>query len=72
MLQAKAMLAARVPERAVQQATRLWSLESLRRFRLEELLGFPAALLEADRSLKTGGEPRAVVQRLLSRLTEKA
>jgi DNA polymerase III delta subunit len=72
LLQAKAMLAARVPERAVQQATRLWSLEAVRRFRLEDLLGFPAALLEADRALKTGGEPRAVLQRLLSRLTEKA
>jgi len=72
LLQAKAMLAARVPERAVQQATRLWSLEAVRRFRLEELLGFPAALLEADRALKTGSEPRTVLQRLLSRLTEKA
>ncbi|HEX5045453.1 MAG TPA: DNA polymerase III subunit delta [Candidatus Polarisedimenticolaceae bacterium] len=72
LVQARAMLAARVPERAVMQATRLWNLEAVRRFRLEELLGFPAALLEADRGLKTGGEPRAVLQRLLSRLTEKA
>ncbi len=72
LLQAKAMLAARVPERAVQQATRLWNLDAVRRFRLEELLGFPAALLEADRALKTGGEPRAVMQLLLTRLTEKA
>ena len=72
LLQAKAMLAARVPERAVQQATRVWRLDVLRRWRMEELLAFPAALLEADRALKTGGEPRAVVQRLLTRLTEKA
>jgi DNA polymerase III delta subunit len=72
LLQAKAMLAARAPERAVQQATRLWNLEVLRRWRLEELLAFPAALLQADRALKTGGEPRAVVQRLLATLTERA
>jgi DNA polymerase-3 subunit delta len=72
LLQAKAMLAARVPERAVQQATRLWNLDALRRFSMEELLRFPAALLQADRALKTGGEPRAVVQRLLRTLTEKA
>lgn len=74
LLQAKAMLASRVPERAVQQATRLWSLEPARRFRLEELLRFPGALLEADRALKTGGEPRAVMQRLIHLLTvtEKA
>lgn len=70
LLQAKAMLAARVPERTVQQATRLWKLDVLRRWRLEELLAFPAALLQADRALKTGGEPRAVVQRLLAALTE--
>ena len=72
LLQAKAMLLARAPERAVQQATRIWKLEVLRRWRMDELLAFPAALLEADRALKTGGEPRAVMQRLLAKLTEKA
>ena len=56
----------------LQQATRLWNLDALRRFSMEELLRFPAALLQADRALKTGGEPRAVVQRLLRTLTEKA
>jgi DNA polymerase III delta subunit len=72
LLHAKAMLQAHAPERAVQQASRLWNLEVLRRWRLDELLRFPSALLAADRALKTGGEPRATVQRLLSALTEKA
>jgi DNA polymerase-3 subunit delta len=71
LLQAKAMLAARVPEQAVKQATRVFRLDVLRVWRMDELLAAPAALLRADRLLKSGGEPRAVMQGLIAELTER-
>jgi DNA polymerase-3 subunit delta len=73
LIQAKALQAARksadpVVRRAFgfQEAMR----RGLRRYSLEELLGFPAALLRADRTLKSRGiAPRAVLEELVDRLT---
>jgi len=47
--------------------------QGLERYTLEELLGFPRALLEADRTLKSRSiHPAAVLERLVDRLTGDA
>jgi DNA polymerase-3 subunit delta len=76
MLRAKAMLddgaafaeVLRVVHGAARQKNEL--AEGLRRYSREELLAFPAALLAADRTLKSRGiAPLAVLEQLVDRLT---
>jgi DNA polymerase-3 subunit delta len=75
MLQAKAMLDARVPVRDVITAVRAWPYESsllqgLRLYSVAELLAFPSRLLEADRDLKsTSLPPAGVLESLVRDLT---
>jgi DNA polymerase-3 subunit delta len=74
LLQAKAMLAGGVPGDKVVAAARAWRyrerfLAGLKRYSLDELLAFPARLLEADRCLKSRSlDPRAVLESLVSDL----
>lgn len=70
MLQAKAMLAAGAGAGEVQRVARFYKVPALSRWSLEELLAFPARLLQADKALKSrsiGG--RAVLESLLEDLT---
>jgi DNA polymerase-3 subunit delta len=74
LLQAKAMLVGGIPRDKVIAAARAWGyrdrfLAGLKRYTLDELLGFPARLLEADRCLKSRSlDPRAVLESLVSDL----
>lgn len=74
LLKAKAMLARGAREQEVVDACRAWAyrgglLAGLKRYTLEELLAFPARLLEADRALKGGALPaRAVLESLAADL----
>lgn len=75
MLQAKAMAEAGARPDQIVQATRAWSyrealMDGLRRYTLDELLAFPARLLEADRALKSRQiAPGAVLESLVLDLT---
>jgi len=74
LLQAKAMLAGGVPGDKVVAACRAWGyrdrfLTGLKRYTLQEFLGFPARLLEADRCLKSRSlDSQAVLESLVSDL----
>jgi DNA polymerase-3 subunit delta len=74
MLQAKAMLVRGARRADVVGAVRAWGyadalFEGLGRYRLDELLKFPAGLLRADRTLKSRSiDPRALVQSLVEEL----
>jgi len=74
LLQGKAMLVDGVPKDKIVAASRAWAyrdrfLAGLQRYTLQELLGFPARLLEADRCLKSRSlDPRAVLESLVSDL----
>ncbi len=75
MIQAKALLAEGRRADEVVRATRAFYyrdalLQGLSRYTLEELLAFPATLLQADRTLKSRSiHPRAVLENLVDRLT---
>jgi DNA polymerase III delta subunit len=74
MLTAKAMLDAGASPGQVIQAARAWAYREklergLAQYTLEELLGFPALLLDADRSLKSRSlDPCAVLETLVERM----
>jgi DNA polymerase-3 subunit delta len=75
MIQAKALLAeGRRPDEVV-RATRAFYyrdalLQGLSRYTVDELLAFPATILQADRTLKSRSiHPRAVLESLVDRLT---
>jgi DNA polymerase-3 subunit delta len=76
MLTAKAMLEAGVPFRQVLSATRAWPYQDqlkrgLARYSIDELLAFPVALLEADRTLKSRAiDPGAVLESLVARMVD--
>ena len=76
LLQAKAMAEAGARPDQIVQAARAWGyrdalLAGIRRFTLDELLAFPARLLEADRALKSRQiPPGAVLESLVATLTE--
>lgn len=78
MLTAKAMLEAGAGFGQVIQAARAWAYREklergLARYSLDELLGFPALLLEADRSLKSRSlDPCAVLESLVERMVGSA
>jgi DNA polymerase-3 subunit delta len=73
MLQAKALSAARKPPD--EPLRKAWGFrdqmrQGLEKYSLDELLAFPAALLRADRTLKSRAiDPRAVLEDLVDRLT---
>jgi DNA polymerase-3 subunit delta len=75
MLQAKGLLESGQRPDQVISATRAWSykqdlIQGMQRYSLTELLHFPAALLEADRTLKSKSiNPRAVLETLVDKLT---
>jgi DNA polymerase-3 subunit delta len=75
MLQAKGLLERGTRPDQVISATRAWSykhdlIQGMKRYSLAELLRFPAALLEADRTLKSKSiHPRAVLEALVDKLT---
>jgi len=73
MLQAKALQAARKrPDAALNRAFGFRDAlqRGLRRYSLDELLAFPAAMLRADRTLKSRSiDPQAVLEDLVDRLT---
>jgi len=76
LLQAKALAETRRKMSEIVNITRAWRFEDdlalgLERYDLDELLGFPAKLLAADRALKsTALEAHAVLESLADRLTE--
>ena len=78
LLRAKAMQERGRPTREVVEAVRAWRykdrlIEGLKRYSLDELLAFPALLLDADRTLKSRSlSPRAVLEALVDRMTGKA
>jgi DNA polymerase-3 subunit delta len=78
MLQAKALLDAGRRADEVVRSTRAWYykdelLEGLSRYSIEELRGFPAALLDADRMLKSRSlAPGAVLEQLVDGLLGRA
>lgn len=78
MLKAKAMLKRGAREQQVVDACRAWAYRStllagVQRYTLDELLAFPARLLEADRALKGGGlAARAVLESLANDLVTGA
>lgn len=75
LLQAKAMMDAGAGRGQIVAAARAWAYEGkllagLHRYSLEELLAFPARLLEADRALKSRSlDARSVLEALLRDLT---
>jgi DNA polymerase-3 subunit delta len=75
MIRAKAMLEAGEPRESVIHAARAWRqadsfLQGVARYSMEELLAFPARLLEADRCLKSRSlNPLAVLESLVYELT---
>ena len=77
MLKAKVMILEGASAQQAVRAAGLWGTEpsraarGLERYSLPELLGFPALLLEADRTLKSRAvDPRAVLESLVERITE--
>ncbi len=75
MLQARAMIERGVGAAQAVRASRLWGYSTshvvagLQRYSLEELLAFPALLLEADRTLKSRAvAPLAVLESMLDRM----
>ena len=75
MLQARAMIERGVGAAQAVRASRLWGdstsrvVAGLQRYSLEELLAFPALLLEADRTLKSRAiAPLAVLESMLDRM----
>jgi len=74
MIQARALLDARVPTREIGSRLRLgWAADRIvagaGRYSMEEMLAFPYHVAEADRALKSRGvDPGAVFERLVGRL----
>ena len=79
MLQARAMIERGIGAVQAVRASRLWGdstsrvVAGLERYSLEELLAFPALLLEADRTLKSRAvAPLAVLESMLDRMLPAA
>jgi DNA polymerase-3 subunit delta len=78
MLQAKGMLDMGISANEVYSALPTWGwkkelVNGMRDYTLQELLAFPALLLQADRRLKSRSlGPRAVLEDLVDRMTRKA
>ena len=79
MLQARAMIERGVGAAQAVRASRLWGdstsrvVAGLQRYSLEQLLAFPALLLEADRTLKSRAiAPLAVLESMLDRMLPPA
>ena len=79
MLQARAMIECGVDPGQAVRASRLWGdatariVAGLQRYSLQELLAFPALLLEADRTLKSRAiAPLAVLESMLDRMLPPA
>jgi hypothetical protein len=75
MLQARALIDGGMPPARAVRAARIWGLRpdeatrGLSRYTTARLLGFPALLLDADRTLKSRSlAPRAVLGALLERM----